>query len=245
MLTIISRSLGIGVLLSLLPISAQEQGASPDKTPVGIPVTAPAEPSADRGTETEAVRSQLEAELGELRRKSEDLTAERNRLQAELETVRQESDRLQSRLKTTEQTLTAAHQERDRLNGQLNAAKTAQDQLQNELEQARQEKETLTQTVSQLQSQLEAVRQELAETRQALDTTRQEHTNLGVKLKDTEAELEKARHRTYTVKPGDSLSSIAQRLYGDPDRWTEILEANRDTLTNPDALESGMVLKIP
>lgn len=49
----------------------------------------------------------------------------------------------------------------------------------------------------------------------------------------------------YTVAPGDTLSGIAQRFYGDPGRWRTIYEANRAVLGDPDRLKSGMKLKIP
>ena len=50
---------------------------------------------------------------------------------------------------------------------------------------------------------------------------------------------------TYTVKSGDSLSKIAQQLYGDGRKWRAIFEANRDLITNPDLIHPGQVLKIP
>lgn len=50
---------------------------------------------------------------------------------------------------------------------------------------------------------------------------------------------------TYTVKSGDSLSKIAQQLYGDGKQWRRIFEANRDLITNPDLIHPGQVLKIP
>jgi len=49
----------------------------------------------------------------------------------------------------------------------------------------------------------------------------------------------------YTVKRGESLSSIALKTLGDSERYMEIYQANRDILKNPDALHKGMVLKIP
>ena len=48
---------------------------------------------------------------------------------------------------------------------------------------------------------------------------------------------------TYTVKKGDHLWDIAQRAYGDGNKYTLIIEAN--TLRNPDRLEEGTVLKLP
>jgi nucleoid-associated protein YgaU len=50
----------------------------------------------------------------------------------------------------------------------------------------------------------------------------------------------------YTVKPGDSLWSIAQQAYGNPARWGEIYSANRGIIgANPSLIFAGTVLKIP
>ena len=51
------------------------------------------------------------------------------------------------------------------------------------------------------------------------------------------------KYELYTVVEGDSLSSIAEKFYGDLYRWPVILEYN--DLANPDLIEVGMVLKIP
>jgi len=50
---------------------------------------------------------------------------------------------------------------------------------------------------------------------------------------------------TYTVRAGDTLSSIAERFYGDAREWRLIFEANRDRLTSPDTLEAGTTIRIP
>lgn len=50
---------------------------------------------------------------------------------------------------------------------------------------------------------------------------------------------------TYVVVSGDSLSKIAQRLYGHGDQWPRIYEANRDILKNPDRIYPGQKLTIP
>ena len=47
----------------------------------------------------------------------------------------------------------------------------------------------------------------------------------------------------YIVQPGDSLSIIAQRVYGDIFAWPSIMNANN--LLSPDSIEAGMVLIIP
>lgn len=49
--------------------------------------------------------------------------------------------------------------------------------------------------------------------------------------------------KTYTVKLGDTLSSIAAAEYGDPARWRPIATANR--IENPRLLAPGRVLRIP
>jgi nucleoid-associated protein YgaU len=50
---------------------------------------------------------------------------------------------------------------------------------------------------------------------------------------------------TYTVREGDSLSEIAQRLLGSARFYQAIFECNRDVLRSPDDIRVGMVLKIP
>ncbi|CAN5175887.1 hypothetical protein BH11ACT1_BH11ACT1_27700 [soil metagenome] len=57
---------------------------------------------------------------------------------------------------------------------------------------------------------------------------------------------------TYTVRPGDTLSSIASREIGDADRYPEIFEASTNTVqpdgrrvTDPDVIDVGQVLTIP
>jgi nucleoid-associated protein YgaU len=54
-----------------------------------------------------------------------------------------------------------------------------------------------------------------------------------------------AQPRTYVVQAGDTLSKIAQKLYGDASKWKEILQANKDTIPNPDLIKVGQEIKIP
>ena len=51
--------------------------------------------------------------------------------------------------------------------------------------------------------------------------------------------------KTYTVKPGDTLSKIAKEFLGDAIAYPQIFEANRDQLSDPDKIKPGQVLKIP
>jgi nucleoid-associated protein YgaU len=51
--------------------------------------------------------------------------------------------------------------------------------------------------------------------------------------------------RTYVVAPGDNLEKISRQVYGTPDRWNEIFQANRDAIKNPTVLFVGITLRIP
>jgi len=49
----------------------------------------------------------------------------------------------------------------------------------------------------------------------------------------------------YVVKQGDSLSKIAEEVYGDKMLYPQIFEANRDILSDPDKIKPGQKLRIP
>jgi nucleoid-associated protein YgaU len=54
-----------------------------------------------------------------------------------------------------------------------------------------------------------------------------------------------AAARTYTVKPGDTLSKIAKETLGNANDYMKIFKANTDQLQDPDKIKPGQVLKIP
>jgi LysM repeat protein len=54
-----------------------------------------------------------------------------------------------------------------------------------------------------------------------------------------------AQSRTYTVRPGDTLSEIAQQFYGTTADWTWIYNDNRSEIQNPNDIFVGEALKIP
>jgi len=49
----------------------------------------------------------------------------------------------------------------------------------------------------------------------------------------------------YTVRPGDTLSAIAQKSYSDGSKYQKIFEANKPMLSHPDKIYPGQVLIIP
>jgi nucleoid-associated protein YgaU len=54
-----------------------------------------------------------------------------------------------------------------------------------------------------------------------------------------------AGRKTYTVKPGDSLSKIAAERLGSADRWREIWDLNRDRVANENLIYPKLVLLMP
>ncbi len=64
-------------------------------------------------------------------------------------------------------------------------------------------------------------------------------------VRSTEAAQAGAHAQTHTVVPGDTLSAIAQRVYGKASRWQAIFDANRDQLDDPDRILPGQVLRLP
>lgn len=65
-----------------------------------------------------------------------------------------------------------------------------------------------------------------------------------VEVETTEEQGEdKITGSTYVVKEGDLIWDIAERAYGDGNRWTEIVNANN--IPNPDVIEPGTKLVIP
>ena len=51
--------------------------------------------------------------------------------------------------------------------------------------------------------------------------------------------------RTYTVRSGDTLASIAERFYHTPGDWQWIYEANKSQIRDPNSIYAGESLTIP
>lgn len=54
-----------------------------------------------------------------------------------------------------------------------------------------------------------------------------------------------SRDRIYEVRRNDTLTRIAQKVYGDSSKWKELYEANREELAGPEELRLGQKIKIP
>jgi len=51
--------------------------------------------------------------------------------------------------------------------------------------------------------------------------------------------------KTVVVQPGDTLSHIARRVYGNGNLWSVIFQANQNQMATPDKLQVGMKLVVP
>ena len=51
--------------------------------------------------------------------------------------------------------------------------------------------------------------------------------------------------QTYVVQPGDSLSAISEKVYGDAKHWDTIFEHNKDKISDPNMIHPGQELVIP
>lgn len=57
--------------------------------------------------------------------------------------------------------------------------------------------------------------------------------------------IKEEQYQIYTIKSGDSLSTIASEFYGREDLWIFIFYANRDSISNPDRINVGDIILIP
>lgn len=49
----------------------------------------------------------------------------------------------------------------------------------------------------------------------------------------------------YEIAPGDSLSAIAKKFYGDAKLYPRLFEANREVIKDPDKIYPGQKIRIP
>ncbi len=49
----------------------------------------------------------------------------------------------------------------------------------------------------------------------------------------------------YTIEKGDTLSKIADRFYGDPQKYKDLFDANREVIQDPDKIYPGQKIRVP
>lgn len=77
-------------------------------------------------------------------------------------------------------------------------------------------------------------------------TAKADFSDVSSQAQSTAPMAEQAQEQqSYTVRQGDTLSTIAKQHYGNSQAWPRIFDANRDVLSNPDHIKPGQQLKLP
>ncbi|KAF0094547.1 MAG: peptidoglycan-binding lysin domain-containing protein [Puniceicoccaceae bacterium 5H] len=123
------------------------------------------------------------------------------------------------------------------------------DELQKENERLRQQLVTRQSQFQDLQQRLDRTNQALQQSQQRLAQAGQPVAPIIISERRQEEQQQMNQQsqgpRRYTVEAGDSLSSISRKMYGTPNRWREIYEANTDIMASPNSLKVGQNLRIP
>jgi len=86
------------------------------------------------------------------------------------------------------------------------------------------------------------LQRQVVEQRAELNRMRRQYEQQMAKEAEAHAKTE---DWTHTVSPGDTLSGIAKKYYGDASRWPEIQKANKDKIANANLIYPGQVFVIP
>lgn len=158
--------------------------------------------------------------------------------------LQRERDELQAKIDKTAADLTA---ERDTLAAKLAAAEANASAAQAEATRLGDSLGALQRSSGQSSSELAAARALIAQLQAANTTLGRENYELKAVLpRDAgRSTAAVATGRTHAVTAGDSLTKISQRYYGTPDRWPDIVAANRDVLDAKATLRVGLTLRIP
>ncbi len=87
--------------------------------------------------------------------------------------------------------------------------------------------------------------QEIDAILQSKDVQEVQQSNKYNKIIEAETAQREKELRFYVVKKGDTLSSIARKVYGKSSLYRKIYEANPDLIKNPNRIYIGMKLRVP
>jgi chromosome segregation ATPase len=122
-----------------------------------------------------------------------------------------------------------------------------------ELDETRQKLKELQREHDALVKQLETTQSECAAVKEQVETLTWANKEL-VKELDTayasreagmSAPLPKGTRGIYVLRAGESLSRVAKAFYGEPDRWKDIVAANKEKIPDPDMVKAGTIILIP
>lgn len=95
-----------------------------------------------------------------------------------------------------------------------------------------------------IMKQLELLKSELEKSRAQMEAVKA-RTEAKPAVKPVQAKPQPPARRTYVVRDGDTLESIAASVYGDPERWPQIYRANTGAVGRGGEVKPGQVLVLP
>jgi len=99
---------------------------------------------------------------------------------------------------------------------------------------------------AEISRQLEALKQELERSRAEMNAIKARAEARPAAVAQPKAQPQQpASRRTYVVREGDTLESIAASVYGNSERWPEIYRANSGSLGRGGEVKPGQVLVLP
>jgi nucleoid-associated protein YgaU len=110
--------------------------------------------------------------------------------------------------------------------------------------QAVQPAQAAQQAQPEIQSQIESLKAELEKSRAEMQGIKSRAAKPAAAKAQTKPQQPAAR-KSYMVKDGDTLESIAASVYGDPERWPEIYRANSGSVGRGGEVKAGQVIVIP
>jgi chromosome segregation ATPase len=199
-------------------------------TPLSVPVATPDEALTAKLAETEGKLATALRGFSLLQKDTDELRA---RLEQSTRSLSSDRDALAAKLAAAEETTRVAQAEVATLNDSLNSLQRGSSQTGIELAAARA-----------LIAQLQGTNTVLARENYDLKAQLAPAPTRGT-LSSSTAPAESTPTRTHVVAAGDSLTKISARYYGTPDRWSDLVAANRDTLDAKATLRIGMTLRVP
>lgn len=102
-------------------------------------------------------------------------------------------------------------------------------------------------TLEGMRAEMERVRQEALKAKRSAEASRKQVRALEqrMSLQPSQGAPQEPRSRIYVVRPGETLRSIAKKLFGSDARWVEIYQANHDRVLRGGEVVPGQKLLIP
>ena len=208
-----------------------------------------ARPSTDSQLEEQKAQiAKLEADLFAARTEARDAKKQSDeaaaRLQAALNRPAEDRDAHAKEVAVLKQERLAAEQARDQLRAEFSAARQ---KLESDLAAVRNEARVASAYAAKLEKDLANARSEARSGGAQFDESMNSLRAVPSRAPAPEPVVvaEPVLPRVHTVTSGETLSSVSQRYYGTPNRWSDIFDANRDVLSSPNQLALGTRLRIP